>query len=66
MTKIPSGSLNIDIRQFGYGHSKDDDNYLGKYQPVIDIRVRVGDVLREKIANVIRLGQNNIRSCYLT
>lgn len=30
VTIIPAGATNIDIRQLGYRHLPDDENYLGK------------------------------------
>jgi hypothetical protein len=32
--KIPAGSANIDIRQYGWNNHKDDDNYLGNLQNI--------------------------------
>jgi hypothetical protein len=29
VTVIPAGATNIDIRQLGYRHLRDDENYLG-------------------------------------
>jgi len=31
VTVIPAGATNIDIRQHGYRHVKEDENYLGNY-----------------------------------